>query len=386
MTPISLAYFILGLSALYWPLATLFFKRRVLGGQWLMMTALLLIGLSIILYSTFFNTFLSGEYLLVILYMLLSLSVPPMTQMSVTALTRTQGVSRMARMLILPSLIIGLLMGLSVAIGGADMYRLWIQRGTDMQAWLFFDNSLKYNVIVAVHFYLYWVVLVGEVVFVAVYTIVSIRRFQRQVGEYYSAEGINRRRAMLFYISIAVNCIAIILSYIIYPFNRPRPLWAVEVFCAVEGVAMLIMGGLSYNIRYSAELLSHDINRTSLTSRHDIVALGRQLTQFIEEGNNYRDPDISVFALATHFHVSQDEVVDALYRLHGSHFSDYIDSLRIEYAADLLASSDHSHSHYLDHIAHQCGYLDTDAFRTAWLHVMHTPLGHSDLFDTSVGY
>ena len=124
MTPIALSYFILGLSALYWPIVTMFFKRTVLGGQWLMMTALTLVGLSIITYSTFFNNFLSGEYLLVILFMLLSLSVPPMTQMSITALTRMQGVSRMARMLVLPSLILGSLMAISVAIGGADMYRI----------------------------------------------------------------------------------------------------------------------------------------------------------------------------------------------------------------------------------------------------------------------
>ena len=72
MTPIALIYFLMGLSALYWPFVTLFFKRRVLGAQWLIMAALLTMGLSVIIYSTFFNSFLKGEYLLVILFMILS--------------------------------------------------------------------------------------------------------------------------------------------------------------------------------------------------------------------------------------------------------------------------------------------------------------------------
>ena len=373
MTPIALSYFILGLSALFWPLTTLLFKRTVLGGQWLMITALLLIGLSIIVYSTFFNHFLSGEYLLMILFMLLSLAVPPMTQMSVTALTRMQGVSRMARLLILPSLTIGLLMAASVIIGGADMYRLWISHTADGYGWHFFEGSWRYNLIVSVHYYLYWAVLVGEVFFVALYTIASIRRFQRQVGEYYSSEGINHRWALAFYVSIAINCIAIILSYIVFPINRPRPLWAVHLFCSVEGIAMFIMGALSYRIKYSAELLYQDINRTSLPVRHDLDALGHQLTQFIEEGA-YRNPDISVFSLSNRFRVSQDQVIDALHRIHGLSFSDYIDSLRIEYADGLLSADSPSDSHYLDRIAHQCGYLDADALRHAYLSVMHTPI------------
>ena len=73
MTPISLIYFLLGLSSLYWPFVTLLFKRRVLGAQWLIMAALLAMSLSVIIYSTFFNTFLKGEFLLVIIFMVLSM-------------------------------------------------------------------------------------------------------------------------------------------------------------------------------------------------------------------------------------------------------------------------------------------------------------------------
>ena len=51
MTPLALIYFLLGLSALYWPFVTLLFKRRVLGAQWLIMSALLSMSLAVILFQ-----------------------------------------------------------------------------------------------------------------------------------------------------------------------------------------------------------------------------------------------------------------------------------------------------------------------------------------------
>ena len=87
MTPISWIYFLLGLSSLYWPFVTLLFKRRVLGAQWLIMSALMSMSLAVIIYSTFFNSFLKGEFLLVIIFMVLSMFTPPLIQAAVTNLT-----------------------------------------------------------------------------------------------------------------------------------------------------------------------------------------------------------------------------------------------------------------------------------------------------------
>ena len=137
---------------------------------------------------------------------------------------------------------------------------------------------------------------------------------------------------------------------------------------------MLLMGGLSFRIKYSAEKLQEDINRTSLSLRHDIDALGRTLTEFIEKGA-YLNPDISVFVLATHFHVSQDQVVDALYRLHGVHFSNYVDSLRVNHAVELLTEQGlFDDTDNYDRLAHQCGYLSGEALEHAFQKEMHSSI------------
>ena len=99
MSPISLIYLLLGLSALVWPLALLLFKPRVLDAQWLLAVAILLMGLSYVVYSCFFNTFLSGEYLLVILFMLFALFTSPVAfHMGQAALSTPRCIQGTARL------------------------------------------------------------------------------------------------------------------------------------------------------------------------------------------------------------------------------------------------------------------------------------------------
>lgn len=221
MSPISLIYLLLGLSALVWPLALLLFKPRVLDAQWLLAVAILLMGLSYVVYSCFFNTFLSGEYLLVILFMLFALFTPTALALAITHLTCPQGVRRLYRALFLIPLATIALLALSVVIGGPDMYRLWIYRGTALEADLFYPNSWRYNLIVAIHFYLFYIVLIVLLVMLVVHTFRSLRRYRRTLGEYYSSSQYQPHDLQLIFPSILAISAVIILSLVLFPFNAP---------------------------------------------------------------------------------------------------------------------------------------------------------------------
>ena len=231
MTPISLIYFLLGLSSLYWPIVTLLFKRRVLGAQWLIMAALLAMSLSVIIYSTFFNTFLKGEFLLVIIFMVLSMFTPPLILAAVTTLTETgEKRPKLTRLhvLVIPACVVVALMAASIIIGGDDMYRLWIQRGSSGIARRFFANSWRYNLIVLVHFYLYWFLIVAEATFVGAYSIIRINRFSRMLDEYYSVNRVHRADLLGTYLFVALNCFFVVYSYVIWvlPLALPCRLWS----------------------------------------------------------------------------------------------------------------------------------------------------------------
>ncbi len=374
MTPVALTYLILGLATLFWPVATVLFKRRVLDAQWLSMTALLTMSLSVIIYSTFFNTFLKGEYLLVCIFMVLSMITPALIQAFVTLLTNPRGLPIRARILILPAVIVTILMGLSVVIGGADMYRLWIQRGAEGIANRFFANSWRYNLIVAIHYYLYWFVIIAEVTYVAYYCIRHVTRFNRQLGEYYTVDRVRHADLKMIYFTVAANCICVGISYIFFPFNVARPLVLLIPGCLIQGIIMFLIGYYSYRLPVGAEVLSERVRLAPRRSNRDMVNLGRQITDYIERQSACFNPDLSVFMLADRFRVSQDEVIDAIHRLHGISFGEYIDGLRIEHSLSKLNSKVLDDPAELDQLAHSCGYLTSEDYRHSFERVMQTTM------------
>lgn len=372
MSPISLIYLLLGLSALVWPLALLLLKPRVLDAQWLLAVALLLLGLSFVVYSCFFNSFLSGEYLLVILFMLFALFTPTALALAITHLTRPQGVRRLSRALFLIPLATIALLALSVVIGGPDMYRLWIYRGTALDADLFYPNSWRYNLIVAIHFYLFYIVLLVQLIMLVVHTFRSLRRYRRTLGEYYSSSQYQPRDLQLIFPSILAISAVIILSLALFPFNAPRPFGLTLILAILQAVATTTLGLATYRLSHAAENIRYSLEHSPRTSRpRDLAALGRQLSQHIEK-QAFLDPDLSVFSLANTFHISQDQVVDAIHRVHGQPFADYIDSLRIQHAITLLNENDDPD--HLLHIAHLCGYPDLQTLQRAYRKIMKTEL------------
>ena len=381
MTPISWIYFLLGLSALYWPFVMLFFKRRVLGAQWLIMSALMAMGLSVILYSTFFNSFLKGEYILVIMFMVLSMFTPPLIQSAVSNLTDTGEkrplLSRL-NVLVIPAVVVVILLAASVIIGGSDMYRLWIQRGSEGIAHHFYANSWRYNLIVVVHFYIYWFLIVAETTFVGVYSIIRINRFSRLLDEYYTANGVHRADLMGAYLFVALNCFFVVFSYVMYPFNFPRPVYGTAVGAAMQAVVMFFIGYFAFRTPVGAEMLKENQQRLISRSRRDLRHLGQNLVEYMEDEKVFLNPDLSVFLLADYFRVSEDDIIDAVHKQCGSTFSDYIDSLRIEHALQIL--NEQQHSYHTDNpddmarLAHQCGYLERSKFESSFMKIMQTPL------------
>lgn len=368
MTPISIAYFVLGLVTLFWPLATLFFKRRVLDAQWLMVAALAMVGISIIIYSTFFNSFLKGEYILVLLYMFLSLIAVPMTQVAVTSLTRPQGVSRMARLLAIPSFAVIVAMFLSIFIGTPEMYRLWIERGADGQAGVFYAGSWRYNLVVAIHYYLYWIVLMAELVYMIVYVANSIRRFGQILNEYYTAEQHNKDNIRGIYITVGVNCLCIFINYLFFPFNSPRPVVLTSAICLVQAVDIFMIGWYLNRINFGAESLREKFKNNHY-GRGNLVQLGRQIGRYVEEEQGFLNPDLSVFQLSEQFKVTQDDIVDAIHRTQGTSFGNYIDNLRVERATTMILAQqdfDLEDPEQMARLAHSCGYLTTEALQQAF--------------------
>ena len=198
------------------------------------------------------------------------------------------------------------------------------------------------------------------------------------LDEYYSVNRVHRADLLGTYLFVAFNCFFVVFSYVVYPFNTPRPVLGVAVGAVLQAVVMFFIGYYAFRTPVGVEVLKENRKRLTDYSRRDLTFLGRDLNEFITKSKMFLNPDLSVFLLAERFHVSEDEIIDAVHSTHGTNFAEYIDSFRIEYAISLL--NKHKDHYRIDdpddmsRLAHQCGYLERSKFESSFQKIMQTPL------------
>lgn len=377
MTPISLGLILVGLSTFFWPLATLLFKRHVLDAQWLMMLALTMTGASFILLGCLFNNFLKGEYLIQMLFFDVILITPPIIHVALSVLTQPQASSLSVRVFFLPSLLCIALMIISVAIGGHEMYLRWASRGLEGMSGVFFPNSWRYNLIVAVNFYLFWALFFFQFFYVFIVSIRQYLRFKRINSEYFTSDRFYSVNLKRIFLASNLGMLVMFIGMFTNPFVEEHTLLFYLTYCLPLALIAFYLGRSIYMINNSAERIP-----LRKPGRRDTAALAKQLVEYIEKQQAFLNPDLSVFMLAKHFHTSEDDIIDAIHHFHGSTFADYIDALRIERASLLLTTSGTPHADLdsLSQLAHQCGFADADTLRRTFRKVMHTSLSE-DLLD-----
>ena len=377
MTPVSIGLTLLGLIALFWPIATVLCKRNVLNAQWLMMLAMFMLSLTFILLGCLFNTFLQREYLLLMLFLDVIIVTPPVIHIALTVLTHRQA-SLSVRAFFLPSLICIALMIASSIIGGADMYRLWAARGLQGLSGAFFPNSWRYNLIVAANFYLFWTVFTFETLFILISGIRQAFHLKRINSEYYSAERYHNLNLRGIYIAANLGLLIFILSQFTKPFEPDNTLFFYLLYVLPLAIILLYIGRSVYRINNGAERIPRHSR-----SRRDPVAIARQIEQYVEKEKAYLNPDLSVFLLAEHLHTSEDDIIDAIHFSQGIPFADYIDALRVQHTISILLAQhpDIKNPDTLSQLAHSSGFLSSDALEKAWQRVTHAPLSQSHFIE-----
>lgn len=376
MTPISIGLTLLGLVSLFWPLATLLFKRHVLNAQWLMMLSMSMLAFTFFLLGTFFNTFLMGEYLLMILFFDVILVTPPIIHLALVVLTQPKSSSLSIRYFFLPALICIALMILSVIIGGTDMFRLWAARGLEGQSWMFFPGSWRYNLIVATHSYLFWGVFAFESLYILVTSIRQFGQFKRINSEYYTSDRFQNLNLKGIYIATNVGLVILSLGQFTNIFAPQNLLWFYLAYCLPLALIIFYIGRSVYRINIGAERLP-----VRSRSRKDPAFIVRQMEEYVEKEQAFLNPDLSVFMLAEHLHTSEDDIIDAIHRYHGVPFGDYIDALRIQHAASIIVAehADVDDPDTLARMAHRSGFLTAEALQDAWNRNFHIPMNQSHL-------
>ena len=373
MTTISISLTFLGLVALFWPLATLLFKRQVLDAQWLMMLAMSMLGMSFILLGCLFNTFLKDDYLLLMLYLIDLILTPPVIHIARRVLTHERQ-SLSSRAIFIPSLLYVVVMIFSVVVAGVDVYQLWASRGLEGLTGVFYPNSWRYNLIVAVHFYLFWTLFTVEVLFIFINSIRQFVHLKRVNSEYYTSDRFHNINLKGIFWAVNIGTIILFASFFTNPFAEDHTVAFHMIFIVPLSVIILYIGRNIFMINNGAERLHSNISK-----RKNPALQGRLLEDFVEKEKAFLNPDISVFLLAEHLHTSEDDIIDLIHRRQGTSFGGYIDNLRIEYATHLIVNGRQlslNDADDMNRFAHECGYLSVVDLQRSFQSVMQTSLAN----------
>ncbi len=335
MNTTSLIYCLLGVVCMFWPLTTLFVKRNVLQVQWLMMTAIFLFGISMFLNSCMMNNFLYNEIIIEVLFIIFCLATPAMIRVATSRLTRLGGVSRIIRLHTIYLILVTLTITTLVYSGDRKIFEI-----------------------------IFLTVISIEMLYTVYYLVRQTIRLEKLLDDYYSSNYSRNKALLRIVVCILIICTIFFINSILYPMHTIEPVWYSIIICSITAIAIWVLGHNTYNIDFGAERF--------LIDKHsgvggDPTKVGRKMCNFIEsEGFNY--PDLSVFDLAVRFHISQDDVVDIIHKLHGCTFFDYVDSIRIEKLTEILLAEHPDMSDYttVERLAHRCGYLSAEALLTSY--------------------
>jgi len=320
---------------MFWPLATLFVKRNVLQVQWLMMTAILLYGISMLLASCMMNNFLCNEIIIDVLFIIFCLATPAMIRVATSRLTRFGGVSRIIRLHTIYLIIVALTIVVLVYFGDREIYEI-----------------------------IFLTVISIEMLYTVYYLVRQTIRLQKMLDDYYSSNYSRNKTLLKMVVCVLINCAICILTRILYPMHTPEPIWYTIITNSINAASVWVLGHNTYNLDFGVERFLID-NHSGVGG--DPAKVSRKMCNYIES-EGYQYPDLSVFDLATRFRISQDDVVDIIHKLHGCTFFEYVDSIRIEKLTKLLLAEhpDMTDDTVVERLAHRCGYLSAEALLTSY--------------------
>lgn len=223
-----------------------------------------------------------------------------------------------------------------------------------------------------------------QIVAISVWCIVRVSRYNRLIAEYYvdsdsSSESLGE---ILAYVIAAVTVLSI---FMILPDVVAESLWiqmGLAVFiCVLQYLIGLKTFNISCDFDINADTQSSDgeqeeqllqsqetADTTSVVdSPAQTTGVSKLLQKVIDE-KMYLDPMLSLVSLAAALNTNRTYLSNDIHSCYNQNFSDFINSLRIEYALTLMKNGDGDAS--IKEIALQSGYNNVQSFYRHFAEIM----------------
>lgn len=155
-----------------------------------------------------------------------------------------------------------------------------------------------------------------------------------------------------------------ILSFVANIIGRDRfadSLWLLAIPSTLFSLMLFTIGYIGYHQQFSIEDIENDEQRADaqLTSQIGASELRARIERLMEEEQLYRQPNFKIVDLVNRLNTNRNYIYQALNIEMGLSFSEYINRMRIEYAAMLIAQQPNKS---LSEIAEIAGFTSNTSF------------------------
>lgn len=391
MTFEAYIYLIPAIFGIFWPVVTMFCKRNVMVSQWVLMGAFAMTSITMLLYSTFFMPPFRQEHLLCHLYVMMALLTPAVFMAGAISLTNEEGFTRSLRRFFILPVVAMLVISAVAQFGGIENYQDFLAtavHGGDLS----FKGELNYDLMVSIEFYGFLAVLAVEVFMAIYYVLPSVRKYIHLVEENFSVPRQRILKVQKFMTALFVIIMLLALLEVCYPLHFLTSKPVLVLVCLLQSFVIFTLGYLVFRLRHSAEQLAEmkrdaevvvdQFHKMGLDEQVSVEQVSEQVRSYLEDCKGFLDPTVSVFKIARQFHLDQTTIVQSIYLLKGTTFSEYINSLRVEYALGVVMEridnglcniDEYEQRKFTDSLAASSGFTSTASFYIGFTQVMGMP-------------
>lgn len=305
-------------------------------------------GVSIVLYAQGFRPGEESIHWDDISYYTIMLVAVPMYYLAIRHLTTLTGIRlRDYLIFVMPTLV--------VAFGAISLYVFDFRNG-----YVFSRTFIAFYVIV-----------------VLIWSYNKVVEYNKLKAEYYSTVE-NVQTSNMRLLSVTALALIPVAIGIIAISHRQKSVVLAIIMIVLLSIILLVIANFLYRIRYSAEelrlrLAEYDDKEKKSSQDRTLSAEGayarclENLSHAILVDKVYLDPEISLVSLAEKVNTNRTYLSDAIHLTYGKSFSDFINSLRIEYALETIKEKHRNGEDILvKDIALSSGYNISSSFYRAF--------------------
>lgn len=364
------------LIAIFWAVV-MFVKKRGSGAHRVMGEALLVY---VVAYSLFCALFLPASGMAVcISYMTAALTVMPFHYVFFRKAVDVNGKRNLIYYISIVNALVILSLTALTLIAGPDMSNAFYHKvvmGEAIDVPAQYEFAPIWRLMDFIVFRIFGLLLSGYSISLMVWAFVKMVSYDKLLDDYFSGRENSEKKNNLFvFLSLVFTLVPIVLL-LARPFYLIRgnvPLLSVCV--ATSAVAVFLVGFYAFRINLTAEqvrfMIDEDDEKRKLADdvpATDYVASGYifnetlvRLKKAIAEDRVYLDPNLTLIGLSDKLSTNRTYLSKVINLNYNCSFSEYVNSLRIEYALSIIKERSRAGSS-LREVSVECGYANQASF------------------------